>query len=191
MTLHGLGIGVTCGWATLIEGGTSGMERDVSSVTQRRLGSQRGQATVEFAIVLPLVLLLVVGIIEFGKAFNYWLSLNHIASETARWAAVDKLPPDNATPTVDQLKTYAREQAQNQELRDQIAPENVTICYEPSADSAPPRIGDAATVKIRVPYNLPVISSLAGLNITLAGTSTVRLEQLPSPGSGWDLCAQP
>ena len=45
---------------------------------------ERGQATVEFAIVLPLVLLILVGLIEFGKAFNYWLSLNHLANEGAR-----------------------------------------------------------------------------------------------------------
>ena len=59
----------------------------------RRGRSERGQATIEFAIVLPLVLLLVAGIIEFGKGFNYWLNLNHLANEGARWVAVDKIPP--------------------------------------------------------------------------------------------------
>ena len=59
---------------------------------RERTAGERGQATVEFAIVLPLVLLLIVGMIEFGKAFNYWLSLNHLANETARWAAVDTSP---------------------------------------------------------------------------------------------------
>jgi Flp pilus assembly protein TadG len=59
----------------------------------RILRREEGQATVEFAIVIPLLLLLVVGIFEFGKAFNYWIDLNHLANEGARWAAVDKVPP--------------------------------------------------------------------------------------------------
>ena len=64
-----------------------------------------GQATVEFAIVIPLLLLLVFGIVQFGKAFNNWIDLNHLANESARWAAVNKIPPHdgqpgNASPTV-------------------------------------------------------------------------------------------
>src|SRR5689334_10782768 len=56
------------------------------------LGVERGQATVEFAFILPVMLLVIVGLIQFGKAFNYWLSLNHLANEGARWAMVDKIP---------------------------------------------------------------------------------------------------
>ncbi len=35
-----------------------------------RARDERGQATVEFALILPLLLLLILGIIEFGKAWN-------------------------------------------------------------------------------------------------------------------------
>jgi Flp pilus assembly protein TadG len=162
--------------------------------------AEQGQATVEFAIILPMLLLLIVGLIQFGKAFNYWLSLNHIANETARWAAVDRLPPSGGgdawitSPSVDQLQSYAANQAQNQELQERIVADdnpddlsNVVVCYTPSAQGAAPQVGDAATVQVRVPYQLPVVSSLSGLDITLSGTSTVRLEQVP--GSGWEPCA--
>ena len=33
---------------------------------------ESGQALVEFALVLPLLLLLVLGMVDFGKAYNYW-----------------------------------------------------------------------------------------------------------------------
>ena len=39
---------------------------------------------VEFAIVLPLLLLLIVGLIEFGITFNSWLTLNDVAAAGAR-----------------------------------------------------------------------------------------------------------
>jgi Flp pilus assembly protein TadG len=145
-----------------------------------------------------MLLLLIVGLIQFGKGFNYWLSLNHIANETARWAAVDKLPPDVTTPDIGDFKAYARDQAQNQELQERIVAdttpadpndlENVTVCYKPATAGAPPQIGDAATVQVRVPYEFPVVSSFTGLHITLSGTSTVRLEQVPT-GAGWVDCS--
>ena len=60
-------------------------------------GAGSGQALVEFALVLPLLLLVVIGIFEFGKAINYWIDQNQIASEGARWVAVNKVPGGGAT----------------------------------------------------------------------------------------------
>ena len=52
------------------------------------LRDKRGQAMVEFALVLPLFLLLVCGIIEFGVLYNAQLTLEQDAREGARYAAV-------------------------------------------------------------------------------------------------------
>ena len=52
------------------------------------LSSERGQSLVEFALVVPLLLLLVIGIAEFGRA---WMTQNVITGavrEAARIAAV-------------------------------------------------------------------------------------------------------
>jgi len=48
----------------------------------------RGAATVEFALVLPLLLTLIVGMIQFGVAYNAYLGVTHAAREGARMAAV-------------------------------------------------------------------------------------------------------
>ena len=53
---------------------------------------ERGQALVEFALIAPLFLLVVVGIIQFGIGLNYWLDLNRIANQGARWAVVNCNP---------------------------------------------------------------------------------------------------
>ena len=61
--------------------------------SRRRLASdERGVALVEFALVLPLILLLMLGMIDFGKAFNYWNDETHLANEAARQAVVDNCP---------------------------------------------------------------------------------------------------
>lgn len=48
----------------------------------------RGAAAVEFALLLPLLLLLVFGIIDFGRALNAQITLTQAAREGARLAAL-------------------------------------------------------------------------------------------------------
>ena len=50
------------------------------------VGGQRGSAVVEFAFVLPLLLLLTFGIVEFSRAWLIVNTLNHAAREAVRLA---------------------------------------------------------------------------------------------------------
>lgn len=54
--------------------------------------SERGAVAVEFAIVLPVLLALVMGIMEFGRAFNTQLSLTNAAREGVRVMAISNDP---------------------------------------------------------------------------------------------------
>ena len=53
---------------------------------QRR--SQRGQSLVEFALVLPILLILVLGIVDFGMGLRAYVTLTNATREGARFAAV-------------------------------------------------------------------------------------------------------
>jgi Flp pilus assembly protein TadG len=55
---------------------------------QRLAAREQGAAAVEMALVLPLLLLLVFGIIEFGFIFNRYISVTHAAREGVRQLAV-------------------------------------------------------------------------------------------------------
>jgi Flp pilus assembly protein TadG len=178
---------------------------------------ERGQATVEFAVILPVVLLVIVGLISFGKAFNYWLDLNHMANESARWAVVNKVPPTTTAPEPKDLEQYVVNQVvDSSELKTLIttgfnpsqANPNANncvdsgtgvpvgqkwtfcFCYGDNAAPAtdPPQIGDPVRVTVRVPsYNLSFFGKLP-LTINLAGVSTQRLEQLPLSTQNWKHC---
>lgn len=65
----------------------------------RRAGSKKeqGAVAVEFALVLPIFLMLVLGIFEFGRAFNIQVSLSEAARESARYVAVHYADPDFST----------------------------------------------------------------------------------------------
>ena len=51
------------------------------------LRSERGQTIVEFAFVAPLLIVLVLGIVQFGVTFNHYLTVTDAARVAARDAA--------------------------------------------------------------------------------------------------------
>ncbi|MHA7173099.1 TadE/TadG family type IV pilus assembly protein [Arthrobacter monumenti] len=52
--------------------------------------SERGAVAVELAILLPVLLLLVLGIAEFGRAFNAQITVTHAAREGVRVMAISE-----------------------------------------------------------------------------------------------------
>ena len=50
--------------------------------------NEKGATAVEFALILPILVMIVFGIFQFGIAFNNWIALTHAAREGARLAAV-------------------------------------------------------------------------------------------------------
>ena len=63
---------------------------------KRLLGSERGTALVEFALIAPLLFLLVFGVIEFGRALNYYNDLTQLSGQGARSAIVSRNPDGSA-----------------------------------------------------------------------------------------------
>ena len=54
----------------------------------------RGQSLVEFALVLPMILLLMLIAIDFGRVFLGWVGLNNAARVAANYAALHPNPND-------------------------------------------------------------------------------------------------
>lgn len=159
-----------------------GWEIDVKR--HRARAAESGAALVEFAILAPLLLLLVVGIIEFGWLFAQMNELRHVAQEGARWGAVSR-PDIDGDGTMDWDDLVARAcGAAN-------LPGGTTVHVTGSeADGA---IGSTATVTVTANVqsltNAPIISAF--LPATLSNTATFRLEQpaawmasaIPPPGT--------
>lgn len=66
---------------------------------RRRPGRDDGAAAVEFALVLPILLLVVFGIIDFGRAWNMQLALTQGAREGVRVSALGGTSAEATTRT--------------------------------------------------------------------------------------------
>jgi TadE-like protein len=150
-------------------------KHDHQGARRRRQDAESGQAMVEFALILLPLLLLVAGIIQFGIALNYWLDMQRIANQGARWAAVDcgqkattPLVPNPCSPSLQQT---LKDEALSNGLEDSV---NVEICYPTPATG---EIGDP--VKVRLETDFKLLPILGVGTITLGADATMRLEQPP------------
>ena len=155
----------------------------------RLVADEKGVALVEFALVLPLVLVLLLGMIDAGKAFNYWNDETHLANEAARFAAVDSSPTKNpdGTPTAKSLNAAILSQADTTELKNggtSSIPTAQTICIwfpNKATLSSPAYFAVGQPVQVIVTAQYHWLGYLVGKGLlpssTFRATSTMRLEQ--------------
>ena len=140
---------------------------------KRSLKEERGVALAEFALVLPLLMLLLLGMVDFGKAFTMWIDETHLANQAARYAAVNSAPTAGCNGC---LESDIEDQADTQELKDTI---DVTITF-PDGKACK---GDA--VKVDVTGKSQFFAFLTGFvpgldgagKKTLTASATMRIEK--------------
>jgi Flp pilus assembly protein TadG len=122
--------------------------------------SERGQSMAEFALVLPVLVLLLFGIVQFGVTFNHYVTLTDAVRAGARKAAVSRHQPDPVAVTVDAVETAATD------LKAADLQINVTSSWE---------AGDEVEVTASYPYSI----KLMGMTIKsgrMNSTTTERVE---------------
>jgi Flp pilus assembly protein TadG len=143
-------------------------------------------ALVEFAIVSPLLFLVLFGMIEFGWAFFQNLDVRHGAREGARLAAVsyqEDTDPGTAgfqAPAPDVQLT----QIINETCERMDSGSNILVNFHRPSGSG---VGQEAHVTVRKPLDqLTGFIGFAIADITLSSTVEIRLEQ---PGSWTSMSA--
>ena len=183
-----------------------------NTVRQGRARDERGTALAELAIVMPLLLVLILGMLDFGKAFHEWIDQTHVANEGARLAAVNYCPDTTAADGCGWGTTacpvsgtsciawYVANQLDTNELRppgraaDSYAPQQnaaqACIFYPNGATT---QVGDPVQVTVKVRYQwLRYITGRFALPngyTDIRGQATMRLESLPpQPTPSGELC---
>ena len=140
-----------------------------------RLATHRGQALIETAFTMPLILLVCVSIFEFGRAYQYWQVLTNAAREGARVAVLPGATDGDVTARVRQYLTAG-----------QLAlPTSATINIQAAEVSVGGANRPASTVTVSYPFQFMVLQpvarlvvsgSTAGAPITMAARATMRDE---------------
>ncbi len=128
---------------------------------------ERGQSLVEFALIIPLFLLLMFAIVDFGMGFYSWITVTNAAREGARIGAVGA---DSATIT-QRVKDTAGS----------LNGTNLTIAVVNAQGTSGSTVGVTVNYKYQL---ITPLSSLMGLvsggsigpNINFSATSQMRLE---------------
>jgi Flp pilus assembly protein TadG len=143
---------------------------------RRLAGSERGTAVVEFALITPILFALVLGIINFGRALDYYNQLTQLASQGARAAAVDRNPDGSGPPTANSIQSQLVNQYTTQpELK---SGEHICITRTPSS------VGDAVTVTASFSFSLWPTGVIPIPKPRLTTSSTERAEVVPLDASG-------
>jgi len=129
---------------------------------RKHLSNSKGQALVELAFVLPILLLIVMGIVEFGRIFNAYLIVTNASREGARYASVDSSDTEiyyaieNLTSTLDQSQ--------------------ISISISPNFSSRT----SGNPVEVSIDYNIDIIAPVIGAIIpnpfTVSAKTTMRIE---------------
>lgn len=139
---------------------------------------ERGQAMVEFVLIAPLLFLVVGGIVQVALALNYWLDMQRIANQGARWAVVARYPlPDGSMcatgPCSPDLPASLRMQAQS----DGLDPA-VFICFPSDTNN----VGDPVRVRLETDFTFVPILGIG--TVKLGADAEMRIEQ--HPGTVYD-----
>jgi hypothetical protein len=157
-------------------------------------GGRRGQALVEFALVIPLFLLLLVALFDLGRAVFTFNTLTNAAREGARMAIVNQYEPT--------IVQRAKEASAMIELD---VPNVQVNFYQMKTDGAPDTarpcalvaVGCLAVVSFEATYRpiTPIIGNLIyGNGVTFRATSVLSVESScpldPTDAVAAALCAK-
>ena len=135
--------------------------RTRNQTTTKPRSRESGQAMVEFALVLPILMMVLWGAIDFGRAYWSYQQLSSAASEGARKAAVSRAEDDPEGTVV----AWTKDAAPN------LTADDMDVEVDSSWDP-----GDEVTVTARYPVNIDVLGFVV-LDDELESTRTARVEQ--------------
>ncbi|GGH93191.1 TadE family protein [Arthrobacter liuii] len=113
----------------------------------------RGAVAVEFALVAPILLAVVVGIVEFANAYNAQISVTQAAREAARTMAVKNSQTDAKAAAVAGAPGLS-------------GPFSYT--FSPTACTPD------TTMKVTITYSAPTMTGLFGSSVGLTGVGAMR-----------------
>ncbi len=130
-----------------------------------RFRNEDGQAMVEFALILPILMAILLGILQFGIIFNNYITLTDATRAGARKAAVSRFLNDNGA----SAKVAVENSAQG--LNQSVLDPTISVTASPDWLTA----GNQVTVTASYPYTINILGWVIKAG-NLTSTTKERLE---------------
>ena len=147
----------------------------------RRRRVRNGQSLAEFALVLPVLLLIALLGLDLGRAFFSWVTLNNAARVAANYAGIN---PDASFAAASTYDTLIRGDASNAAcvITAGAPPQPVFSDSTLDANVTTKDLGDNVTVTISCPFRVltPIVGSITGSPITISASSTFTVRTGPA-----------
>ncbi|MFM5931191.1 MAG: TadE family protein [Novosphingobium sp.] len=129
----------------------------------------QGATTVEFALLGPIMLTLMMGVMQIGMAMWNYNSLRGVASDVARYAVINY--QTNNKLTNEQIRQYTQSVAIQAPYG--MALENLTITVETPTTQ---RVSGAKELTLTINYNFPTLLAIIGVgNIPMSFSRPIFL----------------
>ncbi len=142
--------------------GTAPPAKTEAPAADRRTRRSRGQAMVEFTLILPMLLLLILGIYQFGQTYADYIQVTNAARDGGRKALVSRSDASGVADVVTTAKNSTWWLDKNQ----------IGVAVSPSQ---PWTTGQNVTVTVTYPYSINLLGFVVASG-TLKSTTTVRME---------------
>jgi Flp pilus assembly protein TadG len=143
------------------------------ALSSRRRASDRGQSLAEFALVFPVLMLILGAIIQFGVIFWGQNTLTQVARDTGRWASTQTTCPTTAT-----VQSTADAIASQSSLIGYPA-SGIGLAVSTSGTCPPTNNQQVGYVTIVLTHNVPLFFPWIPSNGTISTQAQFRMEPQP------------
>ena len=134
---------------------------------RHRISSEHGQTAVEFALVAPFIVVLLLAVIQFGIAFHNYVTITDAARAGARKAIVARFAAGN----FDEAKQAVRDSASNLDQGTLDQPGAIDVSDPDGMTS-----GSLITVTVKYPYTISI--PLLGMTVSSGTLTAVAKERM-------------
>lgn len=128
----------------------------MTALLAKVLRDERGATAVEFALLGPVMITLMLAVLQVGIALWSYNSMRSIASDIARYAVVNYQGNNKLTTT--QIQTYARSTAISTPYGLTDANLSITV-----VTATTQRVSNATEMTMTINYSVPTIASIIGI----------------------------
>lgn len=126
------------------------------------LRDKRGQSLVELALVMPMVLLLLMGVVEFGRMFHSYLVITQGSREGARLAVVG----ESDAAIVERVR----------EVTASLDQDMLTIDIQPGEDDRVRGVAVKVIVNFKLKLIVPDVMDIIPDPLTISASTVMRME---------------